>query len=193
MFSEIGNLVIQTVFNLFLLAVLLRLLLQQARADFYNPISQFLVKVTNPLLKPLRRLIPGALGIDMAAVVLALLVQMVALTLIFLVYGAGFPPPGRLFIWSVIAVVAMIVNIYFIAVLVGIVLSWVAPQSHNAIVMLIHQLTEPVMAPFRRLLPPIGGLDLSPILLFLVINVVQVVLRHMAQNTGLPPQLVLGL
>lgn len=193
MFSEIAHLLIQTFFNLFLLAVLLRLLLQMARADFYNPLSQFLVRVTNPVLKPLRRVIPGALGVDWAAIVLALIVQMIAIALIFLTFGAGVPGVGRLLIWSVLAVLAMVVNIYFIAILVGIILSWVAPQSYHPIVILIHQLTEPVLRPFRKLLPSMGGLDLSPILVFLLINVIQVVLRHMAASTGLPAGLILGL
>jgi YggT family protein len=193
MFSEIGNLLIQTVCNLYLLAVLLRFLLQLARADFYNPVSQFVVRVTNPAVKPLRRVIPGFRGIDFASLVLALLVQAVALALIFLVFGAGIPNPLLLLVWAAIGVVAMIVNIYFIAILASIVLSWVASGSYNPAVILIHQLTEPVMAPFRKLLPPLGGLDLSPILVFLLINVVQIVLRHLAASVGLSARLVLGL
>ncbi len=193
MLSEIGHLLIQTVFNLYLLVVLLRFLLQLARADFYNPVSQFVVRVTNPAVKPLRRVIPGVMGIDFASLVLALLVQMVALALIYLMFGAGIPNPLLLLIWAVIGVVAMIVNIYFIAILASIILSWVASGSYNPTVTLIHQLTEPVMAPFRKLLPPLGGLDLSPILVFLLINVVQVVLRHLAASVGLSAKLVLGL
>jgi YggT family protein len=109
-----------------------------------------------------------------------------------MVFG-GIPNPLLLLIWSALGIVAMVVNIYFIAILASIVLSWVAPGSYNPTVVLIHQLTEPVMAPFRKLLPPMGGLDLSPILVFLLINVVQIVLRHLAAGIGLPHQLVLGL
>ena len=193
MFSEIGNLLIQTFFNLFLVAVLLRFLLQIARADFYNPISQFLVRATNPLLKPLRRVIPGVLGIDMASLVLALLVEMATIALIFVVFGVGVPGLLLLLIWSVIGCVAMVVNIYYIAILASIILSWVAMGSYNPTIMLVNQLAEPVLAPFRKLLPPIGGLDLSPILVFLAINVVQIMLRHFAAMVGLPARFVLGL
>lgn len=193
MFSEIGDLLIRTFFNLFLVAVLLRFLLQVARADFYNPVSQFLVRVTNPVLKPLRRIIPGALGIDFASIVLALVVEMVTISAILLIYGAGLPGPLRLLIWSVLGCVAMVVSIYYIAILAGIILSWVAMGSHNPTIVLINQLTEPVLAPFRKLLPPIGGLDLSPILVFLAINVVQIVLRHFAAMVGVPGRLILGL
>jgi YggT family protein len=193
MFSEIGNLLIQTFFNLFLVAVLLRFLLQVARADFYNPVSQFLVRITNPLLKPLRRVIPGVMGVDIASLVLALLVEMVTIALIFIVFGVGIPGVLLLAVWSLIGVVAMVVNIYYIAVLASIILSWVAMGSYNPMVVLVNQLAEPVLAPFRKLLPPIGGLDLSPILMFLAINVVQIVLRHFAASVGLPARFVLGL
>lgn len=193
MFSEIGNLLIQTFFNLFLIAVLLRFLLQIARADFYNPISQFLVKATNPLLKPLRRVIPGVLGVDLASIVLAILVEMAIIAAVLLVLGFGPPGPLVLLVWSVIGCVAMVVNIYYIAILASIILSWVAMGSYNPTIVLINQLAEPVLAPFRKLIPPIGGLDLSPILVFLAINVVQIVLRHVAAMVGLPARLILGL
>ena len=193
MFSEIGNLLVQTFFNLFLVAVLLRFLLQIARADFYNPISQFLVRAANPLRNPLRRVIPGVLGIDMASLVLALLVEMATIALIFVVFGVGVPGLLLLLIWSVIGCVAMVVNIYYIAILASIILSWVAMGSYNPTIMLVNQLAEPVLAPFRKLLPPIGGLDLSPILVFLAINVVQIMLRHFAAMVGLPARFVLGL
>ncbi len=180
MFSAIGNLLIQTFFNIFLVAVLLRFLLQVARADFYNPISQFLVKATNPVLKPLRRLIPGVMGVDVASLVLALLVEMVTISLVLLVFGQV--PSGLLALlaWSVLGCVTMVVNIYFFAVLASIILSWVAMGSYNPTIVLVNQLAEPVLAPFRKLLPPIGGLDLSPILVFLAINVVRIVLRYLA-------------
>lgn len=193
MLSEIGGYLIQAICNLFLIAVLLRFLLQVARADFYNPVSQFLVRVTNPLLKPMRKIIPGLMGVDIAALVLALLVEMVTFAVLFLLFGNGVPNPLLLLIWSVIGCVAMIVNIYYMAILGSIILSWVAMGSYNPTIVLINQLTEPVLAPFRKLLPPLGGLDLSPILVFLAINVVQIMLRHFAAMTGLPGRLILGL
>lgn len=190
---DIGNLLIQTFFNLFILAVLLRLLLQIARADFYNPISQFLVKVTSPALKPLRRIIPGIGGIDFSSVVLVLLLQIVATVLLVLLRGYGIPNPLSMFVWAVLGTIGMVVNIYFVAILVSIVLSWVAPGSYNPIVLLLHQLTEPVMSPFRKLLPSMGGLDLSPIFVFLALNVIQIILGHLANAVGLPPAYVIGL
>lgn len=190
--AEIAILIVQTAVNLYLLAVLLRLLLQVAKADFYNPISQFLVRATNPVLLPLRRLVPGLLGIDLAALVLAIVVQFVGIALVILLFGHSLPNIGLILAWAVLGCVGMVLNIYFVAILASIILSWVAPGAHHPAAQLLHQLVEPVMAPFRRLMPNMGGLDLSPILVFLVINVIQVLLRHGAAAVGLPTQLVLG-
>lgn len=191
--SEIGILIVQTIGSLVLFTFVLRLILQLVRADFYNPISQFVVKFTNPLLIPVRRVIPAVGGIDTASVLIILLLQALTIVLLLSLHGAGFPPPLALFLWSVIGVLALVVSFYFYAVLAGIIISWVAPGSYHPAVALLHQLTEPVMAPFRKLLPAMGGLDLSPILVFLTINVVQVLLRHMAASTGLHPLLVFGI
>jgi YggT family protein len=192
-FIEIISYLLQTVLALLLLVVLLRLLLQQVRADFYNPISQFVLKVTNPILLPLRRVIPGFWGVDLAAVVLLLALQIISIVTILLLGGYSLPNIGLLLAWGVIGVAGLVVNFYFFALLGMIILSWVAPGSGNPAVHLLHQLTEPVMAPFRKLLPPMGGLDLSPIMVFIGINIVQIFLRHAAAGVGLHPALVIGL
>lgn len=191
--GEILGYLVQTVTSLFMLAVLLRFLLQLTRADFYNPISQFLIKATNPVVVPLRRVIPSVAGLDMSTVLLAVALQIVAIVVMLLLNG--FTPPNMLVLlmWSFLGVAGLIVNIFFFALLGMIILSWIAPGSPSPAVMLLYQLTEPVMAPFRKLLPPIGGLDLSPILVFILINVIQIALRHMAAGVGLPSALVLGL
>jgi YggT family protein len=191
--NEIFVYLLQTLLSLYLVAMLLRFILQLVRADFYNPISQFLVKVTNPVLVPVRRVIPGVGGIDVSSLLLALVLQILAIALTLLMYGLTPPNIGILAIWGALGVIGLLVNIYFFALLAMIILSWVAQGSQHPAISLLHQITEPVMAPFRRLLPPMGGLDLSPILLFIVINVVQIALRHMASSVGLVPQLVIGI
>ena len=191
--NEIFGYLIQTLLSLYLMAMLLRFLLQLVRADFYNPISQFLVKITNPVVVPVRRIIPGLGGIDLSSLLLALLLQLAGIVALLLVNGLGPPNILLLLVWSVLGVVALLVNIYFFALLAMIILSWVAPGSHHPAIYLLHQITEPVMAPFRKALPPMGGMDFSPILLFILINVVQIALRHMAAGVGLHPALVIGL
>ncbi|WP_372758183.1 YggT family protein [Litorivivens sp.] len=191
--TEIGFLLVQTFFSLYLAVVILRLLLQLARADFYNPISQFMVKATNPVLLPLRRVIPPIGKVDTASVVLALLVQMVAMVAIIALFGARLPNVLTLLGWSVIGCLALTVNLYFFAIIINIILSWVAPGTHHPAAVLLYQLTEPVMQPFRKIIPPMGGIDLSPIMVFLVISVLQILLKSMAQSAGLSAVLVFGL
>lgn len=192
-FSEIAGYLVQTLLSLYLLTMLLRFVLQLVRADFYNPISQFLVKVTNPLVLPLRRVLPGFAGLDMASLVLALLLQLAGIIALLLINGLGLPNILLLLVWSVIGLVGLLVNIYFFALLAMIILSWVAPGSNHPAIYLLHQITEPVMAPVRKALPAMGGMDFSPILVFILINVLQIALRHMAAGVGLHPALVIGL
>jgi YggT family protein len=175
---------IQTLLSLFLIAMLLRFILQLVRADFYNPISQFIVKVTNPLVLPARKIIPGYGGLDVASLVLALVLQVVGIAaVIFLRFGAV-PGPLLLLLGGALGVIALLVQIYFFALLAMIILSWVAQGSRHPAILLLYQITEPVMAPVRKMLPSMGGLDFSPILVFILINVVQIALQHMAAAAG---------
>lgn len=191
--SQILYYLIDTFGGLFYWAVLLRFLLQIARADFYNPISQALVRITNPALKPLRKVIPGLWGIDMAALVLAVAVKFVLLlVLYFLKAGVLLNPLGALLLAALHCAVT-IVNIYFLVMIGAIITSWVAQGSYNPIVVLINQLAEPVMSPFRRLLPPMGGLDLSPMIAFAALYVLQILLGAGAQALGVPSQRFMGL
>jgi len=192
-FSEISGYLIQTFLSIYLVAMLLRFLLQVVKADFYNPISQFLVKITNPLVIPLRKIIPGYGGLDLASLLLALVLQAGGIVAILLLNGLEAPSPLQLLIWASLGIVGLLVNIYFFALLAMIILSWVAPGSNNPAIYLLYQITEPVMAPVRKMLPPMGGLDFSPILVFILINVIQIALRHMAAGAGLHPALVIGL
>ncbi|MEM9254383.1 MAG: YggT family protein [Pseudomonadota bacterium] len=191
--NDITIYLIQTAITLYLLAVMLRFLLQLVKADFYNPISQFLVKVTNPLVKPLRKVIPGYGGLDLASLLIALIIQLLGIALLIVMLGGRLPSIGLMLMWSALGLLGLLVNIYFFALLAMIILSWIAPGSSNPAVHLIYQITEPVMAPFRRVLPAMGGLDFSPILVFVLINVIQIALGHMAAGVGLPGQLVIGL
>lgn len=191
--NEILGYLIQTALSLYMVAMLLRFLLQLVKADFYNPISQFLVKITNPLVIPLRRVIPGIGGLDLASLLLAVLLQVLAIVALMLLNGLGMPNPLMLVVWSILGIVGLLVNIYFFALLAMIILSWIAGGSSNPAISLLHQITEPVMAPFRKILPAMGGLDFSPILLFILINVLQIALRHLAGGVGLHPALVIGL
>ena len=191
--AEITIMLLNTIVSLAITAFLLRMILQLVRADFYNPICQFLVKATNPLVIPLRKIIPSMGKIDTASVLLALIAQAVGIALLFQLYGGGFPNPAQLLIWSVIGLCSALLNLYFFAIIGNIIMSWVAQGGAHPAAHLLYQITEPVMAPFRKILPPMGGLDLSPIFVFLCIKVLEVILRHGAASAALPRGLIMGL
>lgn len=174
---------ISTLIGLFITAVMLRFLLAMVRADFYNPMTQILVKITNPALKPLRRLIPGFGGIDIASLLLMLVLQMLALTLITLLRGVALNPVSLL-LWSIAELLGLLFNIYMFSILFQVVLSWINPGAYNPAVSLIYSINEPLLAPARRLIPPLSGLDLSPVVVLLGLQLAKMLL--------LPPLLTWG-
>ena len=152
---------IQVLFGLYIFVVMLRFLLQLVRADFYNPISQFTVKATTPVLRPLRRIIPGIGGVDVASIVLMLILLMIQQSLIILISGLGFQPLLAL-AQAVPELVGLFINFFLFAILIRVILSWVSPGNYNPAIALLGKLTDPVLRPAQRLIPPMGGLDLSP-------------------------------
>ena len=179
--------ILQTIGSLYLLIILLRFVLQLVRADFYNPLSQFAVRATQPLLKPLRRIIPSVFGLDMSSLVLAIIVQMILMALTLLLAYGTTGDPLHLLIWSIIGVTALFLKIFFFALIVSVILSWVAPASHNPGAQLVNQITEPMLAPLRRILPNLGGLDISPILAFMVLKLLDMlVINNLAAMSQMP-------
>ncbi|NUU33821.1 YggT family protein [Pseudomonas sp. C2B4] len=184
--------VIQTLGSLYLLIVLLRFILQLVRANFYNPLCQFAVKATQPLLKPLRRVIPSMFGLDMSSLVLALLVQMALFAVILLL--SGYEVNVLLLApWALIGIFALFLKILFWAMIISVILSWVAPGSHNPGAELVQQITEPVLAPFRRIIPNLGGLDISPIFAFIALQLLQSWLIPRLAYYALMPRELFGL
>ena len=191
--NEIARYLLETAASFYLILTVLRGMLQLARADFYNPISQFVVRATNPPLRVIHRVIPSAGRFDPAVLILAVLVQVLAIVAKLTLSGFSLPEITSLLIWSVLGVVGLIINTYLIALVVMIVISWVAPGTRHPAVLLTYQITEPIMSPVRSMLPSMGGLDFSPIVIFIAINMIQIALSHMATAAGLPLQLVMGI
>ncbi|WNO09347.1 YggT family protein [Teredinibacter sp. KSP-S5-2] len=183
---------LQTLTTLFLLFVILRFMLQIARADFYNPFSQAVVKVTNPLLIPMRRIIPGIFGIDIASIILALVIQVLFGTLYYFITQNGIMNPGILLIWGIIATLNYTRLICIVCLFIVVISSFVAPFSHHPILTLVRQLMQPLIQPFQRIIPPMGGLDFSVLFVFIALGVVQIILVSLAQTTGLDTKAVVG-
>jgi YggT family protein len=166
---------LQTAGGLYALVVMLRFLLQLCRADFYNPVSQFVVKVTTPVLRPLRQIVPRYQGLDLSSLVLAWLVKTLELAIVALLLGLDSNPLGAI-LWAVPALVGLTINIYLFAILIRVILSWVNPDPYNPINALLSSLTDPIMRPAQRLIPPVGGLDLSPIVVMVGLVLLEMLL-----------------
>ena len=166
-----GIFLVKTLFGLFILAVLLRLLLQWVRADFYNPLAQFIVKVTNPALRPLRRFIPGYAGIDFAALTLAFILQLIELVIIGAIGGRTLTVPGLL-VLSVGELATIFTYIFIGSILIQAIISWVNPTGYNPVTAILYRLNEPMLGPARRFMPPIGGIDLSPLAVLILLQLV---------------------
>ena len=166
---------IDTVFSLYILAVMLRFLLQWVNADFYNPISQFLVKITHPPLKLLRRAIPSIGRIDTASLVFMILLQVFSGWLIFSLKG-GASPIEAILVWALMELISLLINIYVVTILIQVVLSWVNPGNYNPATALIYDLTEPFLGTVRKLIPPLGGIDFSPLVALIGLQLIKMLL-----------------
>ncbi len=180
-------LIINTLFDLYILLVLLRFMLQWLKADFYNPVSQFVVRATTPPLKPLRRIIPGFAGQDMAALTLALIIILIKYLLIramgagAIELANGMVPIGSmsiigLFITALAETLSMFINIFMFSIIISVILSWINSGGYNPVIGLIHSLSQPVMRPIQKFIPPLGGLDLTPIFATLGLMVLKMLL-----------------
>lgn len=153
---------IDTLFDLYIVILMLRFILQQVHADFYNPISQFIVKATSPVLNPARRVIPGVGGIDLATIIV--IIGFIALKLYIVVMMKGYSPTLlSLLLTGIRDFISLALNIFIFTIIVQAILSWVNPDPYNPVSAILHNITRPVLAPVRKLIRPIGGLDLSPL------------------------------
>ena len=167
---------INTIFGIYIICLMLRFLLQWVKADFYNPICQVLMRVTNPGLLTLRRFVPGLFGLDLAAVLLMLVAQIISLVLV--AWLVGFPINGFLIVVAVCKLVLTLLNVYFFAILIMAIMSWVVQDlQRQPIYQLLWQLNEPILRPLRRILPTISGIDFVPLLAMILIQVVAILLR----------------
>lgn len=165
---------VDILFQLYATALLIRVLLQWARADFYNPISQFIVKITNPPVKPLRRIIPGFGGIDIATLLIAVIVLAIKIMIVYQTLN-----PLVILLLSSGQALLLILSIFLYSIIIQAVLSWVNPDPYNPVVSLLNSITFPVLKHFRRLIPPISGMDISPIFAIIALMFIQYTLRYL--------------
>lgn len=175
---------VDTAFSLYILAILLRILLQWVKADFYNPLCQALIKITNPALLPLRRFIPGFFGMDWAAIILVFVLSIINQLILILL--------SNLKLVSVVGVLALAVGdvlsltffIYFFALLFMVISSWFSPHSHNPLGMALRQIIAPVLTPIQRRMPAVAGMDFSPLVFMIILGLIYIIIISPVKGLG---------
>lgn len=151
---------------------MLRFIMQYTRASFDNPVGDLIVRATNPVLMPLRKVIPGIGGHDIAALVLVFLILLVKFILLTAIGGATWVAALPL---ALLGVLGTAIDVFLICIIVKVILSWVTPGGH-ALSGLLHSVTAPILNPVQKILPPLNGLDLSPLVAILLLTFVKIVL-----------------
>ncbi|MBS3745817.1 MAG: YggT family protein [Wenzhouxiangellaceae bacterium] len=176
--GSVGNafgFLVETLFSLYIAALMLRVLLEAVGADYYNPVSQVLITVTQPLVGPLARIIPRMGRFNSAAVVLLLILQTISVVLVMAISGFAADPLQAVVI-ALFRLVRMLLVMYMVLIIAEVILSWVGGAMRHPIIPLIYQLTRPVLQPIRRLIPSIGGLDLSPLVAIIAIQFLMILM-----------------
>ena len=188
--GHVGNattFLVETLIGIYVLIVMLRLLLQWARADFYNPLSQFIVRATQPVLSPMHRALPAIGGVDLACVALLVCLQFAELWIITGLLGHRVAAVA-LVVLSVAELVQLAIYVFLFSILIQVIMSWINPRSYNPLLGVLYSLNEPLLTPARRIVPPIGGLDLSPIVVMVALQLVAILLvgplRQLAGTLG---------
>jgi len=177
-FQNAGIFLTNIFFDFFIGLVLIRFIFQLVRADFHNPLAQFVVKVTSPVLKPFRKIIPGIAGIDVASIVVLLILQVIKMITIGFINTGHMVSlvPMSLLGLSIIGLAQLIqltLTIYSFAIFIIVILSWIPQAGYNPFAAILSQLTEPVLRPARKYIPPIGGLDLSPLIVLIMLQLLK--------------------
>ena len=174
-FESAAGFLIRALFDLYILLVMLRFLLQLFHADFYNPLSQFLVRITRPLLQPQQRFIASYRNINVPALLLLFALKFVQLGILLLLTGIAIIPLG-IAIYAIAELLELALNVFLVAILIRVALNWLSPNATHLLIGLLYSLTDPLLAPARRLIAPIGGIDLSPLAVIIGLQLASILL-----------------
>ncbi|AAO91573.2 YggT family protein [Coxiella burnetii] len=173
-FTNPGIFLVGLIFDLYIIILMLRLLMQKLGASYYNPISQVVIRLTNIFVSPLQRIIPGFKGFDLAIVLLLVLLEFIQVLLLLWLRAGWLPKFSGLVIIVIATLGNKFLNLYFYAIILRVVMSWIASLQHNPIAEIIFLITEPLMRPIRRLIPSIAGFDFSPIVLLILLQLISI-------------------
>lgn len=177
---------VRTLADLYLLTFLLRFIMQWSRANYYNPLSQLVFRVTNPLVVPARRVMPSVAGLDVPTLVVLIVLEVIVTFVLLRLAGLSLPIP-RLLFYSVLRLISLGLWFYIGALIIYAVLSWFGQPSRNPMAVLLGELVEPVLRPARRMLPPVGGLDLSVLLVIVLLEAMNIIVASLKAATIASP------
>ena len=183
-FAQAIIFLVKLFFDIYILTLILRYLLTIVRVDSLNPLSALIIKVTNPLLKPLRRTIPGYFGIDWASIISLFLVQAIEIILVALIITGGIPAFSGLTMLTIAYLLRTILYIYLFIIIVQVIISWVNPNAYNPITTIMYQISEPILKPIRHFIPSSGGLDFSPLVALIIINLLMILIISPLMDLG---------
>ncbi len=176
---------LQVVFNLYIIIIIIRMLLQFSNANYHNPVSQFFVKLTKPVANPLRRILPVYKDVDLALLAILIVLSMIQVWIVMWVKSFLTFHVLAIFILGIANIFDQTLNIYFYAILAAAILSWLNTAYSHPVVEILYCLTEPIMRPFRRIIPTIANIDFSPIVVLIVLKLVTIIFVHSLQNLGI--------
>lgn len=183
-FSNAGIFLIQSIFDLYIFILLLRIVLQWVNISNHNPLFILIAKLTNPPLRPICRLIPSLNGIDFAAILLLLGLEMIKIAFLVWLQINATPHLIGLFVLGFAEVLNQLINIFFYAVIAVTILSWITPLAHGPIIEILVRVSEPLIKPIRRVLPNISGLDFSPLFLIIGLKLLSILLVQPLAQIG---------
>jgi len=172
--NNAGVFLVGLVFDIYIILLILRLLMQKLGASYHNQFSQLIIKLTNVFITPLQKILPGFRGFDFAIIFLILLFEVVETLLIFWLRQRITPGFERTIVISLAMIGDKFVNLYFYAIIIRAIMSWVVSLQRSPIAEVVFLITEPIMKPARRIIPTIAGFDLSPIPILIVLQLISV-------------------
>ncbi len=183
--QQAGHMLVTTLFDLIILVFLLRLFLQWVKVDFYNPLAQFIAKVTAPLINPLQRVIPTIHNINLSALIIVLLAEIVKISLLLWIGAFHVPHKIGVVIWALGDAINHTVNLFFYAILMQATISWFHPQGGNPLLEVLYRLTQPILQPFQRIIPLIAGVDISPLPAMFLLKLISMCIAYPIMKQGL--------
>jgi YggT family protein len=183
-FSQAAIFLINVLIDLVYFVILLRFLFQLFRVDIYNPFSQLILKISNPILIPLHKILKNQSNVDCASFLLLMTLKALQLFLLTLIQHGAIPTLFSLLLWPIGTVMSHVLNIFFFSILLISLQSWLNPRNYNPLTDILIHLTEPLLVPARRFVPPLAGIDLSPLVVVISLKLIDVLIAIPLQHWG---------